>query len=85
MLVSELTVKYHVEKINDPSGKHKKCWFFVLDPVHDQHARAALYFYASMHGGQLSEDIIGMADKIVEKLIAMGWRPTRAMKEDPHA
>ena len=30
-------------------------------------------------------DIIGMADKIVEKLIAMGWRPTRAMKEDPHA
>ena len=57
MLVGELTVKYRVEKINDPSGKHKKCWFFVLDPVHDQHARAALYFYASMHGGQLSEDI----------------------------
>ncbi len=38
--------KFDVKKVNDPEGKHDDCFFFVLDPEHDKHARAALVAYA---------------------------------------
>lgn len=41
-----LTNRYRVEKINDPSGKHADCRYFVLDPQHDPLARIALAAYA---------------------------------------
>ena len=41
-----LEARYHVEKINDPTGKHDGCRFFVLDPQHDPIAREALRDYA---------------------------------------
>ena len=37
--------KYRVERLNDPTGKHADCPFFVLDIRHDLHARAALRAY----------------------------------------
>lgn len=38
--------KYDVRRVNDPEGKHDECWYFVLDPRHDEHARHALAAYA---------------------------------------
>lgn len=38
--------KYHVERVNDPDGKHRDCEYFVLDLVHDKFAAAALRAYA---------------------------------------
>lgn len=37
--------KYRVERLDDPEGKHVDCFFFVLDPRHDAHARVALQAY----------------------------------------
>lgn len=42
-----LEPRYHVRKINDPTGKHDECRFFVLDPQHDPHAIPALLAYAA--------------------------------------
>lgn len=42
-----LEVRYNVEKINDPNGKHDNCRYFVLDPQHDETAREALRWYAA--------------------------------------
>lgn len=38
--------KYKVERLNDETGKHDQCWFFVLDPIHDKFANQALMAYA---------------------------------------
>ena len=38
--------KYHVERLNDPEGKHAACNYFVLDLVHDKFAIPALRAYA---------------------------------------
>jgi hypothetical protein len=38
--------KYRVEKIEDREHKHLNCWFFVLDPEHDEAALIALESYA---------------------------------------
>jgi hypothetical protein len=40
--------KYHVERTDGsskPGGKHARCDYFVLDLVHDKHARLALFAY----------------------------------------
>jgi hypothetical protein len=39
--------RYRVEKIDDPTGKHDGCRYFVLDPRHDLIAREALRQYAA--------------------------------------
>ncbi|HEY3559635.1 MAG TPA: hypothetical protein VGL05_19335 [Kribbella sp.] len=39
--------RYHVQRLNDDSGKHTNCRYFVLDPQHDQFARVALWHYAT--------------------------------------
>ena len=57
--------RYRVEKINDPTGKHAKCWFFVLDPHHDPHALVALRAYADSCRAefpQLADDIEAQID-----------------------
>lgn len=41
-----LIEKYHVQRANDPLGKHSDCRFFVLDPRHDPLAIDALLAYA---------------------------------------
>lgn len=38
--------KYEVKRLNDPSGKHQDCEFFVLDLEHDRFADVALRAYA---------------------------------------
>jgi hypothetical protein len=38
--------KYRVERLNDPTGKHAGCNFFVLDLVHDKFSIPALRAYA---------------------------------------
>ena len=38
--------KYEVTRLNDPSGKHEHCAFFVLDLVHDKFSTPALRAYA---------------------------------------
>jgi hypothetical protein len=42
-----LIAKYRVERLNDATGKHDDCRYFVLDPLHDPIARVALAAYAS--------------------------------------
>ena len=51
-----LEARYHVEKINDPAGKHDECRYFVLDPQHDPLAREALAEYAiqAHHAGHVA-------------------------------
>ena len=44
--------KYHVERLNDPNGKHADCPFFVLDLKHDMHARIALSAYIQSCSGE---------------------------------
>jgi hypothetical protein len=42
--------KYRVERLDgssDLGGKHENCDYFVLDLVHDEHAKAALLAYAA--------------------------------------
>lgn len=39
--------KYFVQRLNDPTGKHKDCTYFVLDEVHDKFAGPALRAYAA--------------------------------------
>jgi hypothetical protein len=39
--------KYRVERLSDPAGKHKDCWYFVLDLKHDKFATPALLGYAA--------------------------------------
>jgi hypothetical protein len=44
-----LLSKYHVSRLDgsdQSGGKHEDCWYFVLDPLHDEDARAALAYYA---------------------------------------
>jgi hypothetical protein len=38
--------KYHIIRLGDEIGKHAECDYFVLDLVHDKHARMALSAYA---------------------------------------
>jgi hypothetical protein len=55
-----LVAKYEVTKLNDPTGKHEGCNYFVLDPQHDPTARIALKAYADAilpYRPQLSADI----------------------------
>jgi hypothetical protein len=44
--------KYHVQRVNDPEGKHDGCPYFVLDIRHDPHARIALSTYIQSCGGE---------------------------------
>ena len=37
--------KYLVKRLNDPTGKHTDCPYFVLDIKHDLHSRVALAAY----------------------------------------
>ena len=53
--------KYHVERLNDPTGKHSDCMYFVLDERHDKFAGAALRAYAAACAGefpQLAKDLL---------------------------
>jgi hypothetical protein len=53
--------KYYVARLNDETGKHERCEFFVLDLVHDRHARMAMLAYAASCGDEypsLAVDII---------------------------
>lgn len=38
--------KYNVQRVNDETGKHDDCRYFVLDPQHDRLALEALHFYS---------------------------------------
>jgi len=44
--------KYYVRKLNDPTGKHKNCFFFVLDLTHDPYAIQAAQTYADACRGR---------------------------------
>ena len=59
--------KFDVKKVNDPEGKHDDCWYFVLDPQHDPHARIALAAYAvdcAPHYPKLAEDLRKVPGKV---------------------
>lgn len=38
--------KYEVQRLNDATGKHDYCSYFVLDPGHDSFAKYALLAYS---------------------------------------
>jgi len=55
-----LYTKYQVERLHDTKGKHKNCYFFVLDTTHDVYAKEALTTYAracEVEYPQLAEDL----------------------------
>lgn len=59
--------KYHVERLNDPAGKHAECEYYVLDLVHDRHAAPALLAYADScvnEFPELAEDLRAEAAEI---------------------
>lgn len=41
-----LYTKFRVERLNDPTDKHKDCEYFVLDLNHDKFSKPALLAYA---------------------------------------
>lgn len=43
-----LHAKYEVTRKDDAEGKHRECWFFVLDPLHDRVAFFAMLRYAEL-------------------------------------
>lgn len=53
--------RYEVKKINDPTGKHDDCRYFVLDPQHDPIALAALARYAQV---ARAERLTALADEL---------------------
>lgn len=57
-----LEARYEVTKLNDPTGKHRDCRVFVLDPQHDPIARKVLMEYARLSiadgADQLGVDLI---------------------------
>jgi hypothetical protein len=61
--------KYYVSHLNDAAGKHDRCWYFVLDPAHDLHARAALLAY-SVEAVKAGD--VGLAYDIRVKLRELG-------------
>lgn len=44
--------KYYVRRLNDPTGKHKNCLYFVLDLTHDPYAIPAAQTYADACRGR---------------------------------
>lgn len=38
--------RYRVQRLGDKTGKHKDCFFFVIDLSHDKHAPFVLRAYA---------------------------------------
>lgn len=44
--------KYSVKKLNDPTGKHDRCFHFVLDLTHDPYAIPAIRAYADACRGK---------------------------------
>jgi len=44
--------KYYVKRLNDPTGKHDKCFHFVLDLTHDPFAMPAIKAYADACRGR---------------------------------
>lgn len=75
-----LNHRYNVEKVNDPTGKHDACRYFVLDPQHDPIARAALVTYASAARAagyhELYRDLMDWVD-----LIENGQAPSAVLRE----
>jgi hypothetical protein len=58
--------KYHVERLNDPEGKHEDCPFFVLDIIHDRYARYAMQCYIAacrIQFPQLASDLKKLLDE----------------------
>lgn len=56
--MSGLEARFNVSKINDPTGKHNDCRYFVLDPEHDRDAYNALMTYAYVtDNDELSADL----------------------------
>ena len=58
--------KYKVEKLNDSTGKHKDCEYFVLDWKHDKFTIPAMAAYANACEKEyplLAQDIRAIIDK----------------------
>jgi hypothetical protein len=59
--------KYNVSRVDDPTGKHKDCEYFVLDLTHDKHARAALQRYTyccELEYPELAKDLRKLSAKL---------------------
>lgn len=62
-----LEYKYDVKKNSDPHGKHRNCRYFVLDPQHDELARAAIEFYAlNTENDELANGLHAWLDRLDE-------------------
>jgi len=58
--------KYIVSRLDDVEGKHNKCFYFVLDTVHDKFAIPALKAYADACRAEyplLAQDIDALLER----------------------
>lgn len=84
-----LFAKYIVHRTDGsdaPGRKHHGCWYFVLDPAHDSHARVALAAYASDCATLRPELSRDLRAKLTEFAVAppapVGGGVTEAMLDD---
>lgn len=78
--------KYSVKRLNDLTGKHRDCYFFVLDLDHDPHAVAALEAYAASCAEQyptLAFDLRHTAASAARKLGVKDTVPEERAIEQP--
>lgn len=73
--------KYHVERLGGTPGKHDDCAYFVLDLMHDIHARSALRAYAESCRAEYPELAVKL-DEIVghtETMLGLEYAWTRVL------
>jgi hypothetical protein len=79
--------KYRVQRLGGTPGKHDDCEYFVLDLMHDIHARAALAAYAESCRREfpvLAADLDGMVNRTVSMVYPpFAWTNVAALAETP--
>ncbi len=62
--------KYNVERLGGTPGKHDECEYFVLDLMHDIHAREALRAYAASCRAEYPE-LAASLDEMVNRTVTI--------------
>lgn len=83
-----LVGKYHVERIEDITGKHDKCRYFVLDPVHDPLAAPVIRLYAQLAASEGKQELARDLEALVSEAVlrAAAERASAELRDQcPHA
>lgn len=64
--------KYFIQRYGDVKNKHKNCFYFVLDPIHDEYAREAIAAYGvacAKEYPNLAKDLATLLDNTVDRYL----------------